>query len=91
MNKVTPIPEAKIDVANMLNQLRHNEDGLFIVVASFENEDKSDTESFWTVAHGLDDARDTYLAQMEQDDYYSGGIFACVESDIFPTLFEEVE
>ena len=80
-----------LHVSEMLEAVKDNPSGLFVVVASFENEDKSDTESFWTVAHGLDDARDTYLAQMEQDDYYSGGIFACVESDIFPTLFEEVE
>ena len=90
MKKATPLPASKIAVALILEQLRHNEDGLFIVVASFENEDKTDTTDFWTVADGLEEARAVSIGLQMEENYYSGGVYVCIDSAIFPTLEEEL-
>ncbi len=77
-------------VSEMLEAVKDNPSGLFVVVASFENEDKTDTADFWTVADGLEEARAVSIGLQMEEDYYSGGVYVCIESAIFPTLEEEL-
>jgi hypothetical protein len=77
-------------VSEMLEAVKDNPSGLFVVVASFENEEQDDTLDFWTVADGLEEARAVSLGLQLEDNYYSGGVYVCIDSAIFPTLEEEL-
>jgi hypothetical protein len=74
----------------MLEAVKDNASGLFVVVASFENEEQDDTLDFWTVADGLEEARAVSIGLQMEENYYSGGVYVCIESAIFPTLEEEL-
>ena len=86
-----------IALANMLEQNRSNEDGMFIVAYVIEKETPNDPnsefelEEHWGVAHGLDEARSDFFSAKLEPNYYAGGIFACIESDVYPTLYEGSE
>jgi len=75
-------------VSEMLEAVKDNASGLFVVVASFENEEQDDTLDFWTVADGLEEARAVSIGLQMEENYYSGGVYVCIESAIFPTLAE---
>ena len=67
-----------------------NPNGLWIV-AVLHREDTPDgfelTES-WSVANGLQEASATYAQHQQHPNYFAGGIYACVASDIYPTLHD---
>ena len=75
-------------VSEMLEAVKDNPSGLFVVIASFENEEQDDTLDFWTVADGLEEARAVSIGLQMEENYYSGGVYVCIESAIFPTLAE---
>ena len=86
-----------IALANMLQRNRGNEDGMFIVAYVLEKETPADDpsdfewEEHWGGAHGLDEARSDFFSAKLDPKYYAGGIFACIESDVYPTLYEGSE
>ena len=86
-----------IALANMLQRNRGNEDGRFIVAYVLEKETPADDpsdfelEEHWDLAHGLDEARSNFFSAKLEPNYYAGGIFACIESDVYPTLYEGSE
>jgi len=86
----------KQNLNDLLEDVKDNEDGLFIVAYVTEKKTPKDPNSdfelieSWGVAHGLADAKDQLFHAQSLCNYFAGGIFVCIESDVYPTLGEQL-
>ena len=86
-----------MSIEQQLTAANDNPDGLWIVAVIYREDTPDDPNSdftlreSWNVTTGLQEAKDTYAQLQQHPEYFAGGVFACIESDVYPTLLEELK